>query len=307
VSKCDAENGFQLLVGIFRDLDIFNPGPTFISSRFLEANIFMPRANGDKFLDALELGELLGVVFSGLKVNQKLELSLRSVCPIQTDHEKKEFISFRCLSEHHYVGVRKYMGQLPEFKNYVDKLAANDSAVNLADFTEISKRPGFADWNIVFRASLKATGWKPNNGYGNYNQESVYISDMLYYPFIVHYLEFVYARFDVTKNAALQVPEAKRAFPIFKPLLKDLAQDQIDSGTIKESDLFAVFTYILKYKEQPSASTIGAILRWLTWKSSADSWDLWVTRTEMSQILGYIADQTKELSDDEPENQCRTQ
>lgn len=305
VSECDAENGFQLLVGVFRDLDIFNPSPTFISSRFLEANIFMPRANGDKFLNVIELGELLGVVFSGLKVNEKLEQSLRSVCPILTDKEKKEFVSFRCLSQHHYVAVRKYVGQLPEFKSYVDKLAVNDSTVSLNDFTDVSSRPGFADWNIVFRAALKATGWIPNKGYGNSNQESVSISEMLYYPFIIHYLEYVYARFDSAKNAALQAHEAKRAFPVFKPLLKELAQEQIDSGTIKESDLLAVFTYILKYKEQPNSSSITAIYRWLTWKGSSDSWDLWVTRTEMSQILGYIADQTKELSDDDSENQCK--
>lgn len=307
VSECDAENGFQLLVGVFRDLDIFNPSPTFISSRFLEANIFMPRANGDKFLDVLELGELLGVVFSGLRVNDKLEQSLRTVCPISKDKEKKEFTSFRCLSEHHYVAVRKYMGQLPEFKSYVDKLAKNDTTADLADFTDIYKRPGFADWNIVFRAALKATGWLPNDGYEGASRESVYFSDMLYYPFIVHYLEYVYARFDATKNGALQVPEAKRAFPIFEPLLKDLAKEQIDSGTIKESDLLAVFTYILKYKEQPSASSITNIYRWLTWRGSSDKWDLWVTRTEMSQILGYIADQTKELSDGEPGGQCKAQ
>lgn len=305
VSECDAESGFQLLVGVFRDLDIFNPSPTFVTSRFLEANIFMPRANGDKFLDVIELGELLGVVFSGLRVNDKLEQSLRSVCPISVGKDKKEFTTFRCLSEHHYVAVRKYMGQLPEFKNYVEKLASKDSTTNLNDFTDISKRPGFADWNIVFRAALKATGWLPNDGYEGSNRESVYFADMIYYPFIIHYLEYVYARFDATKNGALQVPEAKRAFPIFKPLLKDLAQEQIDSGTIKESDLLAVFTYILKYKEQPSASSITNIYRWLTWRGSSDKWDLWVTRTEMSQILGYIADQTKELSDDEPGNQCK--
>jgi len=305
VSECDAESGFQLLVSVFRDLEIFNPSPSFVTSRFLEANIFMPRANGDKFLDVLELGELLGVVFSGLKVSDKLEQSLRSVCPISVGKDKKEFTSFRCLSEHHYVAVRKYMGQLPEFKKYVEKLAAKDPIANLNDFTEISQRPGFADWNIVFRAALKATGWIPNDGYEGASRESVYFADMIYYPFIIHYLEFVYGRFDATKNGALQVPEAKRAFPIFKPLLKDLAQEQIDSGTIKESELLAVFTYILKYKEQPSASSVTNIYRWLTWRGSSDSWDLWVTRTEMSQILGYIADQTKEQSDTEPGGQCK--
>lgn len=294
--KCDAEKAFGLLVGSFRDLGIFDPKPTFISSRFLEANIFMIRANGDKFIDTYELSELLAVVFSGLKVNDKLESSLRNVCPIQKDQKGQEFITFKCMSQHHYTAVRKHMQQMPEFKKYVDQLAA-----------KVPPAAGFVDWNIVFRATFKATGWEPNQGYGNSNQESVYIADILYYPFIVNYLEYIFARFDTTKNGAIQVVEARRAYPVFKPLLKDLAKDQLDSGSIKESDLLAVFTYILKYKEQPDSSGVGNILKWLWWKANPDSWDLWVTRTEMSQILGYIAEKAGELPDESssPEETCK--
>lgn len=302
LSECDTEIGFGLLVGIFRDLQIFNPSDTFINSRFLEANIFMPRADGNQFLNYFELTELIGVIFSGLNVNSSLEKSIRKICSVYQDKAGKEFTTFSCLSEHHYVAVRKYMTQLPEFKSFVDRLASKDKNVkNGEEYVEISSRPGFADWNLIFRSAFKATGWKPNSGLGSINQESVYISDMIYYPFVIHYLEYVFARFDSTKNGALQVFEARRAFPIFKPLLKDLAQDQIDSGTIKESDLLAVFTYILKYKEQPSGSSITNIVRWLRWKSSPDSWDLWVTRSEMSQILGYIADQAANLSSNSEE------
>lgn len=292
LTECDTQKGFGLLVGIFKDLDIFSPSDTFISSRFLEANIFMPRADGDTFLNYFELTELVGVIFSGLNVNEKLENSIRKVCPIFKDKEGKEFATFKCLSEHHYVAVRKYMTQLPEFKSFVDKLASRDRTPRGGDeYFEVFKQPGFADWNIIFRSAIKATGWVPNSGYGHVNQESVYIEDMIYYPFVIHYLEYVFSRFDYTKNGALQDFEARQAFPVFRPLLKTLAQEQIDSGTIKESDLLAVFTYILKYKEQPSSANIGDIIRWLRWKSSPESWDIWVTRSEMSQILGYIADQ----------------
>lgn len=306
IEECDAQRVFDLVVGSFRELGVFDPSPTFISSRFLEANIFMIRANGDKFVDSFELAELLAVLFSGLTVNDKLEASIRKVCPILKDERGREFITFRCLSEHHYVAVRKYMPHMPEFKKYVEKLAAKDPVTSSNEFMSASSRPGFVDWNIVFRAIFKSTGWKPNRGYGNATQESVYISDILYYPFVVNYLEYVFARFDTTKNGAIQVFEARRAFPVFKPLLRDLAKEQLDSGSIKESDLLAVFTYILKYKEQPSGSNIGDIARWLWWKTQPDRWDLWTTRTEMSLILGYIAEKANEnSSEDGSENVCR--
>ncbi len=294
VTECNAQMGFGLLVGIFRDLEIFDPSETFISSRFLEANIFMVRADGNKLLNYFELSELIGVIFSGLKVNSNLEASLRTVCPIRKDKQGFEYVTFLCLSEHHYVAVRKFMTQLPEFKSFVERISSKDKQTD-DEFFEVASRPGFADWNIIFRSAFKATGWIPNNGYDGFNQESVYFSDILYYPFVIHYLEYVFARFDSTKNGALQVFEARKAFPVFQPLLKDLAKEQLDSGTIKESDLLAVFTYILKYKEQPSSSSLVSIARWLRWRSKPENWDLWVTRAEMSQILGYIADQTASL------------
>ncbi len=311
VEVCDAERMFQLLIGVFRELDIFDPSEGFIGSRFLEANMFMIRANGDKFVDFYELGELAGVLLSGLKVNSKLESSVRKICPIYKDKEGKEFIIFRCLSEHHYVAVRKYMAHMPEFKSYVEKLAAKDPPPKSEnEFVGVASRPGFGEWNAVFKAIMKATGWKSNSGYGSITQESVYLSGIVYYPFIINYLEYVYARYDSTKNGALQVFEAQKAFPVFRGLLKDLAQDQIDSGTIKESDLWAVFTYVLKYKEQPNADNLGNIARWLWWKSQPSKWDLWVTRTEMSVILGYISEKagSDDSGDDEPdENMCRLQ
>lgn len=299
LTECDAKTGFSLLIGIFRDLDIFNPSDAFIGARFLEANIFMPRGDGDSYLNYFEMTELIGVIFSGLNVNDKLEKSLRNVCPAYKDKNGYEFTTYKCLSEHHYVAVRKYMTQLPGFKSFVDKLALKDKPPKDGnEFNVTANGSGYAEWNIIFRSAFKATGWKSNDGYGSVNQESVYISDMIFYPFIVHYLEYIYARFDSTKNGALQDFEARKAFPIFRPLLKSLAQDQINSGIIKESDLLAVFTYILKYKEQPS---LGSIFQWLRWKRQ-ESWDLWVTRSEMSQILGYIADQVSNSGESSMKN-----
>ncbi|MFN8847247.1 MAG: hypothetical protein ACK5V3_06110 [Bdellovibrionales bacterium] len=310
IETCDAEKMFQLLIGLFRELNIFDPAEGFIGSRFLEANMFMLRANGDKYVDFFELGELAGVLLSGLKVNSKLESSVRKVCPVYKDKDGKEFIVFRCLSEHHYVAVRKYMAHMPEFKNFVERLAAKDPPVKSDnEFIGVASRPGFVEWNAIFKAVMKATGWKSNSGYGSINQESVYLSGIVYYPFVINYLEYVFARFDATKNAALQVFEAQRAFPVFRGLLKDLAQKEIDSGTIKESDLWAVFTYVLKYKEQPSADGLGNIARWLWWRSQPSRWDLWVTRAEMSVILGYISEKAgkdEDSSDEKPEeNVCR--
>lgn len=289
VSECEARAAFFLLVDVFRDLKIFDPSDDFIDSRFLEANIFMSRGNGDKFLDISELSDLVTVIFSGLKVHEKLEDSLRRQCEIMKNDKGKEFITFKCMSEHHYVAARKYMGQMPEFKAYLDKLSRKDVVSGRAEdeFAGIRERAGFSIWNSVFRSTLKATGWKPNKGYGGVKQEAVYLHEALYYPFVVHYIELLYSRFDQTKNNILQTSEARKAFPTFRPLLKELAKPQIASGMISEGDLLAVFTFILRYQQEPSLSVA---LRWIKWKTFPSQWDVWVSRTEMASILGYIAD-----------------
>lgn len=82
------------------------------------------------------------------------------------------------------------------------------------------------------------------------------------------------------------------AFPSFKRILLELAKDQIASGAIKERELLDVFTYILRYGQPPE--TIREKLRYvMSWKGKQDQWDVWVDRGQMSQILGYIADQMK--------------
>lgn len=314
INQCDTQSAFNLLAGIFRDLKVFDPPADFVSSRFLESNIFLGRANGDKYLEYYELGDLINVVFSGLRINDKLEKSLRNICKVEKTPEGKEFVTFKCMSEHHYVMVRKHMTQLPDYKAYVDKLASKDkgeSTITIAlqddDLTieqppdedgdgrappvepipKKGARPGFDTWNRVFKETLKATGWEPNTGYGRVKEESVELDAALYYPFVVQYTELLYSRFDYTKNGYLQSFEAKKAFPIFRPLLKEVAD-----GAVADDELLALFTYILRYKEQPS---LGSFVKWLLWKNNEKKWEkeVWVGRTDIAQILGFIADKAK--------------
>ncbi len=110
----------------------------------------------------------------------------------------------------------------------------------------------------------------------------------------MHYWEILYAKFDYSRvDGIIQTSEARKAFPTFKPLLKELAQDQIESGLISESDLLAVFTFILRYQEEPGFSNF---IRWLTWKANPKKWDVWVSRTELAGILEYIADKVSSRS-----------
>lgn len=329
VTECNADRAVNLLAGIFRDLNIFEIGPDFIGPRFLEANIFTIRGNGDQFVDKYELSEMITIIFSGLSVHDKLQVSLmhqcaaggRGKCQIYTEGSGKKFVTVNDLSEHHYVAVRKYLTQMPDFKAYVEKLAAQDStspvrAVDAEDspttpapnnpedeFENVAARSGFQAWNNNFRALLKASGWKPNNGYGNVKKEAIYLDDALFYPFIVHYVELIFSRYDtVRKDGIIQTVEARKAFPTFRPLLKTLAQAQIDGGLIKEEDLLAVFTFIMRYQEAPSISNF---FKWGWWKSNPDKWDVWASRTELAKILDYIATMVAQNSDGETTtNKC---
>ncbi len=161
VDRCDTHLAFELINPLLKDLDLFDLDIGFIDSRFLEANIFMIRGNGDHYLDKFELAEITTVISSGLVVHKDLEGSLKKNCRIYQDTEGKDFVTFNCLSEHHYLAVRKYMDNLPEFKAFVEKIAAQDKGRTHGS-DEVATLAGYPKWRNVFRATMKATGWKSN-------------------------------------------------------------------------------------------------------------------------------------------------
>ena len=104
-------------------------------------------------------------------------------------------------------------------------------------------------------------------------------------PFVIQFIENIFAIYDGNRSGNLGVRESLRAYPVFKRLLKDL------SSLGSDEELQAVFTYLLKNSAPPSQGVEGAI-RFYWWKINRRSWALDVDRAKLTETLAVITEAT---------------
>lgn len=100
---------------------------------------------------------------------------------------------------------------------------------------------------------------------------------------VFQYGESIFWRFDTSKDGKLNLDESLEAFPIFHDFLADAAKED---GVTSESDLKALFTYLLRYKRTPQ--TILQKAEFLWWKLNKGSWKYEVSRTDVIDIIAAM-------------------
>ncbi len=287
IYECEVVTGFNSLKGVFEDLGILNPqSPNFISNRFLESNIFVPHSNGDSVAGFEELSELISMVFSGFNLNSEMETYVVKDClPPGASHGANDKISFECLRKSVRQHIPQVFGTMPEYLKYFRKTPAQE-------------------WNAAFYENLKAAGYKPNSS------NMVRLGDAGMFSHVIQYTEVLFLKFDANRDGILSKIDAINAFPTFDALISDLAKDSLASGQIKQSDIEAVFTYILKYGKVPGCDKKPVFLcildkdvrRWLDWKSNylREDYTLFADRDQIGKILGLISDEVNKSNANKP-------
>lgn len=240
---------------------------TFMRNRFREANIFMPRADGDQLASRLEIHELMFAIMSGIGLDGVLKGELRRVCTTASGmmQARGKLVRSDCLLAAYRRAIAQHMGATPELLRFQQGVPA-------------------ATFDAFFANAVKGTGGVVDaNGY-------VKLEDVGLIPHVLQYIELIFARFDADSDMGIRVPEARVAFPAFRSLFRELARRDIESGRIAEKDLLALFTYILRYGQPPSGIWEG-LTRWYPWKDNPGSWEHYADRSRMAQIIGFIADQ----------------
>lgn len=267
VTAAEAERAFRELGPVAVDYGLLDPNDTgFMTSRFREANLFMPRSDGDQIATFAEVHELIFAIASGLNLNSSLRPGLLRDCPPVISRRRSlivERVDYGCLYENYKKGFRKVLTSMPEFLR----------------FQKGSSEEAFG---LFFFNSLKGAGYVPNG-------TRVKTSDVALLPQLIQYEELLFARFDTNSDGVIDVQEARRAFPAFREIFKVLAKKELESGNLKNEDLIAVFTWVLKYGKPPE--TIWEKLQFLSWAKNPDRWDSEADRSKIASILGYIADQ----------------
>lgn len=268
LSKDEALKAFNELKWPALDLKYLAPDNTsFIDSRFLEANIFGPRGNGDNFIGFLELSDLLNMILSGTRLDSLMRPNLMSEClPAILNPETSTLIDYDCL-----------------YKVYRKNLVVNFTSV--PDFLKFTQDNDSCENEIAFFNLIKAAGYTPNA------QKKVKLGEVSLIPHVIQYLEMTFSKFDANHDEKLDRLEAEKAFPVFEPLFKDLAKDYIKKGLISEKDLFPLFTFVLKTGKIPAGPV--DFIKFFLWKSTApERRNFTSNRGKLASILGVVADQS---------------
>lgn len=127
-----------------------------------------------------------------------------------------------------------------------------------------------------FLVSLETVGRVKGNS--NDHMES---ADLDKISMIMAFIESIYVRFDKDQNETISLEESMSFYPLVHDLLAEAA------GTNSESNLEAVYTYIMKYGDAPSKSVLG-LLKVFLWKLNKKNWQYELDRAQLVKILSAL-------------------
>ena len=272
ITEPEAQVAFNLVKGVFVDLGMLDPiNDRFIPNRFLESNLFTPHSNGNSLGSFGELTYLVHLIFSGKVNDSDLMPGLLATClPNNKNPQLNDRVSYLCLRKHYRTALIKNLPGLPGMVQY------------LKDQNEKT-------FQAFFYNTLRASGWEPDSG--NEAKMTVKLSDVGLYPHLLQYMEMLVSMYDSDHDSAIGTDEALKAFPNFLELFKVVAAKELKDGTLKESELPALFTYMLKYGKAPEGIWEG-LTRFKPWVAAGPSgWVVWANRTKLASVLGYISEQ----------------
>lgn len=239
----------------FFDIKLLDPKNIFfVSSRFLEANLFTPLADGGKEAGIEELMGVAAQIYSGSIINSKSREFVFNNCKHGGDDPHTRYVEEECLRHYYLQTIAKYFTSMPEF---VDAALHFDVPTYHKLITGLEQSAGF---------------------YGN--EVNIFETDYSLMPHVSQYIETMMIRYDIDKDMHINKDEAKKSLPLLGPLLEEI------SGMSGEKDQLAVLTYFLKYGKAPSTWDF------IKWRLKGESgWKVSAGREQLAAVLGYIAEE----------------
>lgn len=246
-----AYNDFKNVAGDLGWLDPKNEG--FIGSRFQEANIFMPHSDGQPLASNSEIHDLLFSIMSALKLNTLARPALERDCG------KGPLVNVNCVYGSYRNSFDVMFKSLPDFLKYKSQ-ASNE------------------DFSAYFYNTLKGIGYDEGS--------TLPLSYVSLQPALIQYIELIMTRFDINRDGYIVTREAKRAFPLFKGMLKQVAAEQLRNGSLREEDLLALYCWVLERGKPPEGIEL---VGFLNYRDEPTSWNVKADRGMIAKILGYVA------------------
>ncbi|MEK6554870.1 MAG: hypothetical protein AABZ31_06510, partial [Bdellovibrionota bacterium] len=242
-------------------LDIVEEDNTTLGPRiFQEADLFVPRSNGDFVLNFFEVVEYAHLVLAGVDTGKALVTDLQTICVEEANPDPMHSVNAACFRKNYRPLFYHRYSNMPEMVKFFKTLNDKDWAKTLKGM-EITNRDDGASDLPVFNSDIYEMG------------------------VLGQYIEIIMQRFDVNHDGVLDTKEGLTAFPLFQNVIAEmLGADPKED----EKDVRALFTYMLRYGEPPNPSNPISLLRFLNWKWSESKWKFAADRGIILKILSSL-------------------
>lgn len=299
-TRDDANRALAEFKPLMVELEFIEPDNTsFMTMRFLEANLFTPQGNGDALLDLREGTGIITHILSGLSHNSTIEKRIREehcagkLIPDPAGVKKKDRVPIACLLNAYRVEMRTPREKeatlgvaLPDLSKYMLGLKTSIAGAG-SDFD----LAGAQSYDLMMMDLMRASGWK------NEDSKTAMMKDVALIVHVMQYIETVMQRFDgsVTgqKNGVLTRKEAMNGYPLFRGTVNDLLSKDDTVAAISEqlgdSLTKASYAYVLYHGGIPSCAIDKAeLMKWTLFPEAQKT--IAAERNKLAEILGILSE-----------------
>lgn len=254
---------FDIIRPVLVDLDIISAeNLAFMKKRFIEADLFVPRANGNDMAEFFEIHDIALHLISGEARSKSIKVQIAKDCldPLMGPITRKTEIYHTCL--------------LNVYRKY------NIGFENLPFYTNLKKSFDIDRFNEYAMNLLIAAGHTDNS------HQTVLVENADNYAHVVQYVEMMFSKFDKNRDGSIKKDDALAAFPTFKNVIKKVVEK--DGASIKDEELPGVFIYFLKNGRGPKG--IIEKYKFSRYIKNEKNWeDLNADRFSVSVVFKFLA------------------
>ncbi len=234
--------------------------PNIAKQVFQEANLFMPRSDGNDLVNYEEGVDYLAYALSGIAARREFLRLSEAICPVQIVNDEK------------LIDVSCFRAELDAHRNFY---FANLPGI----VAEFIRRPD-SDWQSLeknLETTVRKNGFQPNPITGG---------EIVQLFILSQYLETFMLRYDLNHNQTLNLNESYVAYGVYKNILKDLLSGFVST----DDDVLNIYTFMFNYGETP-LSGVGGMLKYVNWrvKREMGQWEYEADRIRLSQILSSLS------------------
>lgn len=263
VTEDEAQEIFVGLKAIGHDLGIVDIRSLTAGFRtFMETNLFLSVSDGDRYISFHETIEWLHLVRAAGKVADRVHADLVGPCATsELDGFGKKKLQIDCFRERAWDSIAQHTQHLQVLKKAIsDAREIQNGNVSWLKQWQKSDKGFFR--SLTPRSDLKglmSTLERASRPIGDVSLpiESSEIRVML--P-ILHYVESLFARFDVNRSGRLEEEEVWGIFPLARPFIQKLAGDDVS-----ETYQRAIFSWLIVNGTPPEKTFTGkaALSKWV--------------------------------------------